>query len=132
MEAVLSNNRPRLYRALLISILVLFFLGGALTYLLSEEAMIRTIEALPVTCPLKRYTGFLCSLCGMTHAWVYFWHGDWAKAFTENKLSISLFTVFPFLMLSILTTKFWNEQRTRMGVIAGISLLVIYTIVRNL
>ena len=125
-------RKSRSLRLISLFALILFFGGGMFTHFIPAETLIRAIESMPVVCPLRRITGFLCSFCGMTHAWVYFWQGDWAKAVEVNKLSLPLFVGTPFFILSLLLTHFWTEKRARFGVIASICILVGYTILRNL
>jgi hypothetical protein len=68
----------------------------------------------------------------MTHAWIYFWHGQLAEAFRANALSIPLFAGFPFVAVSIYRTHFWTEKRTQFALLTATVALVTYAIARNL
>jgi hypothetical protein len=130
MEVALINKKNQ--RWIFLGLILFYFSIGAITLLLSERKLISILDTLPVTCPLRKFTGFLCSFCGMTHAWVYFWHGDFAKSKLANFLSLPLFIGAPLFLASLTFSKFWNEKRARFGAIVGISILVVYTIARNI
>jgi hypothetical protein len=129
-DRVRSNNSRSLYGMLFF--FALFLSAGAITHFYSEAAFITQIESLPIVCPLRRLTGLLCSFCGMTHAWIYFWHGDFLRAMEENKLALPLFFLTPVLALSIGATSFWTEPRIRKSGIGFMMMLLAYAVLRNL
>ena len=117
----------------LLIFLSFFFVSGLIVRFIPEGSETNFIDSLPIVCPLRRWTGFLCSFCGMTHAWIFFWHGEWARAFSENALSIPLFAGAPVVVLSILCYRpFWTETRVRRAITGLIVILAGYTILRNL
>jgi hypothetical protein len=133
MDRVRINSTRR--SLFLISAISLFFLVGAITFLIPAPSFIRAIESLPQTCPLRRFTGLQCAFCGMTHAWIYFWHGEFAQAFQENRLALPLFLGAPISLFACFSAKFrgfWTESRIKTSVWLILAVLVSYTIFRNL
>jgi hypothetical protein len=129
MVRVRFSKRNRVYPVVL---LLIFLMAGAFTGSVPVQNLIGFLDSLPVVCPLRKMTGFLCSFCGMTHAWMYFWHGDWVRAWSANALSIPLFIGAPILAGTELIDRFWTEKRVRSAGLAGVIVLFAYTVSRNL
>lgn len=53
------------------------------------------IEHSPVICPFRLVTGYRCPGCGMTHSFIYFFHGKIAESIASNILSV---IVIPFFL----------------------------------
>jgi hypothetical protein len=132
MDRVPINSERRFL--LLVSVISLFFFAGAVTFFIPAASLIHAIESLPQTCPLRRFTGLQCAFCGMTHAWIYFWHGEWAHAFQENRLSLALFIGAPVLLFASFSAKFrdfWTDSRIKGAIWILLVLLIGYAIMRN-
>jgi hypothetical protein len=102
--------------------------------LYSLDQVLSKLNQLPEVCPLRRIVHLKCAFCGMTHAWIHLFFGDWKGAIRENLFSIPLFLVF----IGMLGVWIWGksdlipeEKRKTLG---GMSLLLLcaYTLVRNL
>jgi hypothetical protein len=63
MEVALINKKNQ--RWIFLGLILFYFSIGAITLLLSERKLISILDTLPVTCPLRKFTGFLCSFCGI-------------------------------------------------------------------
>jgi hypothetical protein len=57
------------------------------------------IEHSPVICPFRLVTGLRCPGCGMTHSFVFFFHGKIAEAISSNILSAIVIPFFVFIAL---------------------------------
>lgn len=82
-------------------------------------------------CPLRRWTGLLCSFCGMTHSWIAIAKGDWARATRENALGIPFFVATLTLAGVMLVRRKpvpWPAQTAT----AALAVLGTYAVVRNL
>lgn len=115
-----------------IFVLWIFFAAGLITFWIDQASFIHAIESGPNVCPLNRYTGLKCAFCGMTHAWIYFWHGHFAGAFRENRLSLLLFLGTPILLLSLALSNFWTAKKLKSFVWISLAVLFAYAIFRNL
>lgn len=75
------------------SILVALCFGGslALSFLISP-----TWESGFTVCYWKSITGLPCLACGLTHAFVYFSHGQLARAIEANPLVVLIYPAFWF------------------------------------
>jgi hypothetical protein len=114
------------------ALLVLYFLVGIITAAISADWLIQHLDSIPKVCPLRLMTGYLCSFCGMTHAWIYFWHGEWSLAWRENALSLILFLGAPIYLLTKLKSHYWTAERNKKLLGMSMIILVVYTIARNI
>lgn len=55
-------------------------------------------EWVPMTCPLRRFTGIPCATCGMTRAAVALCHGEFAQATAFNIASVPLAAMLAAVM----------------------------------
>ncbi len=80
------------------------------------------------------WTGMKCSFCGMTHAFVHLFFGEWQEAFRQNLLSLPLFSGMPVVSALAATGRLpipsWNRARGLAW--AGLAVLALYTVVRPL
>ena len=88
------------------------------------------LHAIPYRCPLRLITGWKCAFCGMTHSWIALFRGDFSTAFQENLLGPALWlTTLLFLVLLSFNKKIKADLKPSLVVL---SILVVYTLVRNL
>ena len=103
--------------------LVLLVLGGLSIFLYHRFGLI--------SCPIYRIFGIPCPTCGTTRAWVRFFKGDIAGAFSMHPLFlfIPIFILYLFFY-DRLSRKSKNLARTLL--IGGLSLLIFVWIYRML
>jgi hypothetical protein len=82
-------------------------------------------------CPLRRWTGLLCSFCGMTHSWIAIAKGDWGRATHENALGIPFFAATIVLAGTMLMRR-KPVPVPRQATATALIVLVTYAVVRNL
>lgn len=114
-----------------VSLGFIYIVLGLVTVLYPLNIELSFLDKTPKTCPLRIILNLRCSFCGMTHAWIYFWHGEWVEAWHENALSIVLFLGFPFYLIVKLRSDYWTDARNISLIGTSILTLVIYTISRN-
>ena len=82
------------------------------------------LNAIPYRCPLKAMTGLKCAFCGMTHAWLALFRGEWLRSFHENALGIPFLIFMVFSHLGLI-------QVTRLRIVAVIIIFTAYALIRN-
>jgi hypothetical protein len=115
-------------------ILGLMVLAYGIAQFLGERFLIGVLDALPPVCPMRMILNLKCSFCGMTHAFLYLFFGEFREAFHENVLSIPLF--FGILVgagaASLGRFPDYKFEQRRRFLILGLCALTGYTMLRNL
>lgn len=81
---------------------------------------------LGITCPIKYLTGISCPGCGMTRAWIAFFHFDVAKAWNYHPL----FYLPPFVVLAVVFRRKMNKVIYDILIFTFIIIFVIVYIIR--
>ena len=112
--------------------ILLLLLGcGLLVNFYTQDQIENFLHSVPYRCPLRWITGLKCAFCGMTHAWISIYRGDFANAVHENILSIPLFVATIFLLATYsLNRKPKANLRAWLG--SSIAVMLVYAIIRNI
>ena len=91
------------------------------------------LDSLPPVCPMRILFKLKCSFCGMTHAFLHLFFGEFREAIQENALSVPLF--FGLLtgagLAAIGRFPNGNERLRRRLALFSIGILILYTTARN-
>ena len=136
-QAVIIQNRQKqsknpFHYFIFVFGIIIYFALGVLTFLTDQDESLKVLDALPIICPLRRFTGFLCVFCGMTHAWIFFWHGNFRLALGLNVLSVPLFFGFPIFAFTLFFTEFWNQEKIKIALKLTLAALLTFAFGRNL
>ncbi|MGC4933871.1 DUF2752 domain-containing protein [Gordonia sp. DT30] len=63
------------------------------------------IEHGPILCPFRLVTGLPCPGCGLTRAWVYACHGDWAQSFAAHPFGLPMVAAVLALAVAVLACR---------------------------
>ncbi|MBU6154500.1 MAG: DUF2752 domain-containing protein [Bdellovibrionales bacterium] len=77
--------------ARLILVIVVLLWGVAIQ--IGRDTLLRLLDSMPPSCPVKIWLGFKCAFCGMTHAFLHLVFFDIASARQDNPLSLPFFVV---------------------------------------
>jgi hypothetical protein len=121
----------RVLGALLMTGLAVSFSG---VRFLGKSRAFALLDSLPPVCPVKTVLGLRCSFCGMTHAFLHLFFGEWREAIRENPLSIPVFGGLLFLAGGWVSGRLpaIPEERGRLLSWAAIGVLFLYALLRNL
>ncbi len=64
------------------------------------------IDSMPSVCLIKNITGHECPGCGMTHAILNIFHGNFTQAFYYNKLVIVIFPLLSYIWLKTIAVSY--------------------------
>jgi hypothetical protein len=91
------------------------------------------LQAVPLQCPLKKFTGLSCAFCGMTHAWIAVFRGEFRKSIEFNALAMPLMAFLAFTFGAIFGFKMKASRILSPAVIwACVTIAMVYAIARNL
>ena len=111
--------------------LLIFCVFGFLVNQVSSERIEGFLRTIPYRCPLRVITGWKCAFCGMTHSWIALFRGDVVTAFHQNLFGPFLF-VGTMICLVLLSMNKKIKLDPKPVVTVSITILIIYTVVRNL
>ena len=102
--------------------------------LYSLDQVIAKLNQFPEVCPLKKTLHLKCAFCGMTHAWIHLFFGDWRDAYRENLFSIPLLIGFLVMLAIGVSGKGNLIPKEKQKTLGGLSLLLLcgYALIRNL
>lgn len=102
MEKDEQNNSNVISKKLIAIIIAFIAIGFA--YLLFFEKF-----EIGIPCIFRVVTGYKCPGCGMTHAMVAIWQGDFAKALDYNLLSL---TILPLVVIYLIY-RFLGQRKNK-------------------
>lgn len=97
-------------------------IAGAMSWQQWENLMMLT----PLKCPVYSVLGVKCSFCGMTHAVISFFKGEWWKAYQYNPL------VFIGYAVVALAVFYWTHKKKLVVPQNLVSTKIVYAVLLGL
>jgi hypothetical protein len=105
-------------------ILLLYAIMALVVNLLGVETLLEAMGRVGPQCPVLRFTGWQCSFCGMTRAFLHLFAGQIPEALRFNWLCLPVFVGIPGVAC-------WGMKRP-IWAAGGLAILFGYALARNL